>query len=115
MSDWINITTEDDLGPGQSQLVELDNISIAIFNIDGELFAIEDTCTHDGSPMLGSGLAPEQVIDGDQLICPRHGARFCIRTGQALSPPAYEATNRYPIRLEGNCIQVRPLPIEDNP
>jgi len=115
MSGWINITSEDDLGPGQSQLVEIDNIQIAIFNIDGKLFAIENTCTHDGSPLLGSGLPPEHVIDGDQIVCPRHGARFCIRTGRALSPPAYEATTRYPVRIEGNNVQVCIVPIEDTP
>jgi len=106
MSDWINVALEDDFGPGESQLVETAEAMIAIFNLDGDYFAIEDVCTHDGSPMLGCGLEPEDVVEGDQLICPRHGARFCIRTGAALTPPAYEPTAKFPVRVENSMVQV---------
>ena len=106
MSGWIDVALTDDFGPGQAQLVETDTASIAVFNLDGEYFALEDVCTHAGSPMLGCGLQPEDVIDGDQLICPRHGARFCIRTGAALTPPAYEPVPRYPVRVENGMVQV---------
>jgi 3-phenylpropionate/trans-cinnamate dioxygenase ferredoxin subunit len=106
MSDWINVALEDDFGPGQSQLVETEEAMIAIFNLDGDYFAIEDVCSHDGSPMLGCGLEPEDVVEGDQLICPRHGARFCIRTGTALTPPAYEPIAKFPVRVKNSMVQV---------
>ena len=76
-------------------------IVVAVFNIDGSYFAIEDVCTHDGGVLTGG------PIEGDQIVCPRHGARFCIRTGEALTAPAFEATARFPVRLNGSDIQVR--------
>jgi len=72
----------------------------------GEYHAIEDVCTHDGSPMLGGGLPLEQVIDGTEIICPRHGAHFCIKTGNALTPPAFEPTTTFPVRVENGMVQV---------
>ena len=107
MSDWINIALEADFGPGQTQLVEIENTSIAIFNLEGKYHAIEDVCTHDGSAMLGCGLPAEDIVDGDQIICPRHAARFCIRTGAALSPPAYEPVICFPVRVENGMVQIR--------
>ncbi len=107
MSDWIDVAPATEFKPGQSRLVEADNVSIAVFNLDGDYFALEDVCTHDGSPMLGCGLEADEVIDGDQIICPRHGARFCIRTGEALTPPAYEPIAMFPVRIENGVIQTR--------
>ena len=112
MSEWINVAPVDELTSGKSRLVESGNTQIAVFNLDGEYFAIEDICTHDGSPMLGCGLPPEDVIDGEQLVCPRHGARFCIRTGTALTPPAYEAVARFQVREESGMVQVMNEPTE---
>lgn len=112
MSKWINVAPVDEFTVGKSQLVETENTEIAVFNLDGKYFAIEDICTHDGSPMLGCGLAPEDVIDGDQLVCPRHGARFCIRTGAALTPPAYDAVARFQVREQHGVVQVSNEPID---
>ena len=106
MTEWINVAPADEFTAGGSQLVESGNTEIAVFNLDGEYFAIEDVCTHDGSPMLGCGLAPEDVMDGDQLVCPRHGARFCIRTAAALTPPAYDAVARFQVREQNGMVQV---------
>ena len=107
MSDWINIAPIDELQPGDTRLVEMDDARIAVFNINGEYFAIEDSCTHDNSPMLGCGLEPQDLMDGDQIICPRHGARFCIRTGEALTPPAYEPVATYPVRVNNGYLQLK--------
>ncbi len=74
---------------------------VAVFNLDGELHAIEDICTHDGGE-LASG-----VVDGDAIVCPRHGARFSIRTGEVLAPPAYEPVAVFPVRIEKGRVQVR--------
>ncbi len=87
MAGWFNVAPEEELTPGKSKLVDVDNVMVAVFNLDGEYYAIEDVCTHDGAPMLGCGLEPEKVVDGAELVCPRHGARFCVKTGEALTPP----------------------------
>ncbi len=106
MAGWFYVAAEQELGPGQVKLVDVDNVMIAVFNLDGEYYAIEDICTHDGTPMLGCGLPPEQIIDGAEIICPRHGARFCIKTGEALTPPAYEPVQTFPVRVEDGIIEV---------
>jgi 3-phenylpropionate/trans-cinnamate dioxygenase ferredoxin subunit len=107
MSDWVDVVDQSELGPGQTKLVDMDETMVAVFNIDGEYYAIEDICTHDGSPLLGCGLAPEELVDGNEIICPRHGARFSIKSGEALSPPAYEPTTCFPTRVESGIVQVR--------
>ena len=107
MSVWTDVAPAAEFGPGQSRLVTADGVPIAVYNVDGRYYALEDICTHDGSPILGSGLGPEEIIDGDQIICPRHGARFCIRTGAALTPPAYEPVLLFPVRIKDGMVQTR--------
>jgi 3-phenylpropionate/trans-cinnamate dioxygenase ferredoxin subunit len=106
LAGWFNVAPVIEFLPGQSRLMEVDNVMVAVFNLEGEYHAIEDACTHDGAPMLGCGLEPEQIIDGEEIICPRHGARFCIKTGAALTPPAFEATYKFPTRVEDGMVQV---------
>jgi len=101
MSDWITVAKVEELAPGQWRTVDADGAQIVVFNLGGEYFAIEDVCTHDGGQLTGGTVA------GDQIICPRHGARFCIRTGEALSAPAYEPTAKFPVRTDNGTIQVR--------
>jgi 3-phenylpropionate/trans-cinnamate dioxygenase ferredoxin subunit len=72
-----------------------------VFNLGGSYYAIENVCTHDGGILTGGD------IDGDVIACPRHGARFCIRTGEVLSPPAYEDVATFPVRVDGGRVQVR--------
>lgn len=100
MAEWIDVCAESDLKPGERRIVSTDVAEIAIFNLNGELYAIEDICTHDGGE-LASG-----QCDGDQIICPRHGARFCIRNGKALTPPAYEDVETFPVRIDQGRIQI---------
>jgi len=106
MAGWFDVAPEMEFRPGESRLIEIDNVMVAVFNLDGEYHAIEDVCTHDGSPMLGCGLDSKELIDGDQIICPRHGARFCIRTGNALTPPAFEPAYKFPVRVENGMVQI---------
>jgi 3-phenylpropionate/trans-cinnamate dioxygenase ferredoxin subunit len=106
MAGWFDVAPESEFGPGQSRLVNVDNVMIAVFNLDGDLYAIEDICSHDGSSMLGCGLKHDELIHGDQIICPRHGARFSIRSGEALTPPAYEPITAFPVRIEDGIVQV---------
>jgi 3-phenylpropionate/trans-cinnamate dioxygenase ferredoxin subunit len=100
MADWIDVAAADELAPGQVRVVDADGTMIAVFNIGGSFYAIEDVCTHDGGE-LASG-----ALEGDQIECPRHGARFCVRTGEALTAPAYEPTSTFPVRVENGIVQV---------
>lgn len=101
MSDWINVAKTEDFPPGTRRVVDVDGAAVAVFNLDGEYYAIEDICTHDGGE-LASGEMEDGVI-----ICPRHGARFNIKTGAVLAPPAYEPVATFPVRVENGIVQVR--------
>ena len=93
MSDWIFVAEAASIQPGHYETADLDGTLAAVFNVNGEFYAIEDVCTHDGT-VLTSG----NPIEGDEIVCPRHGARFCVRTGEALSAPAYEPTATFPVK-----------------
>jgi len=97
---WIDVAPDGQIGPGEYDILELDDMAVAVFNIDGNYYAIEDLCTHDGEELTGG------PVDGDQVICPRHGARFCIRTGEALTPPAYEPVATFEVRVLEGVVQV---------
>ena len=101
MSDWINVVEANAFARGERLVIDVDGVDVAVFNLNGEFFAIEDVCTHDGAE-IASG-----QVEGDQIICPRHGARFCIRTGAVKSPPAYEDLYCFPLRVENKMVQVR--------
>ena len=101
MSDWIDVGPESEIAPGEFRVTDFGDVEIAVINVDGEFYAIEDVCTHDGGELTGG------IIDGDQIECPRHGARFCIRTGEVLLPPAYENVQTFPCRLHDGVVQVR--------
>lgn len=101
MSGWLTVASTNELAPGQWRVVDADGTRIAVFNVGGEYFALEDVCTHDGGELTGGS------INGEEIVCPRHGARFCIRTGAALSAPAYEPTAKFPVRIVDGQIQVR--------
>ena len=101
MSDWISAVAESDLPPGEHTVVEAEGAVIVLVNLDGEYFAIEDICTHDGSE-ISSGC----IVDGS-IECPRHGARFDIRTGEVTAPPAYEPVDTFPVRVVDGVVQVR--------
>ena len=101
MSDWVTVAQAGELAPGQFRNVDVDGANVVVFNLGGEYYAIEDVCTHDGGQLTGG------IVDGDQIECPRHGARFCIRTGAALTAPAYEPVPKFPVRVENGVVQVR--------
>ena len=101
MSEWIRVAQAAELAPGEQRVIDVDDAKIAIFNLDVQYYAIEDVCTHDGGQLTGG------TVEGNQIICPRHGARFCIRAGAALSAPAYESSRTFLVRLENGQVQVR--------
>jgi 3-phenylpropionate/trans-cinnamate dioxygenase ferredoxin component len=101
MSKFIKVATVDQIPVGGSHLVEVEEFRIALFNLAGELYALEDLCTHDGGPLVEG-----EVLNGCEVQCPRHGARFDIRSGAAISFPAFEATNSYAVRVQGNDVLI---------
>ncbi len=101
MSDWIDVCARSDLLPGEYRVVYDDETPIAIINVDGDLYAIEDVCTHDGGELTGG------VIEGHEIECPRHGARFDICTGAVLCPPALVPIAKFPVKVEGGRIYTR--------
>jgi 3-phenylpropionate/trans-cinnamate dioxygenase ferredoxin subunit len=101
MSDWINVIDQNALAEGEHIVVDVDGTDVAVFKIEGQFYAIEDVCTHDGAE-IASG-----KLEGCEIICPRHGARFCVKTGAVTAPPAYEDIDTFPIRIENGTVQVR--------
>jgi 3-phenylpropionate/trans-cinnamate dioxygenase ferredoxin subunit len=100
MADFIAVADTADIALGRVKVVEVDGRRIALCNVDGEFFAIDDVCTHDGGS-LDQGELYDDIIE-----CPRHGARFDVRTGKVLALPAVKPVNTYPLRVEGTQIQV---------
>lgn len=101
MSDWVDVAAAEEFPPGARRVVDVDGVQILVVNLDGAYFALEDVCTHDGTP-IGEG-----DVHGDEITCPRHGARFCLRTGRALCAPAYEPIPTFPVRISAGIVQVR--------
>ncbi len=101
MQQWTIAAGADELAPGEHKVVDVDGVRVALFNLNNEYYAIEDMCTHDGGSLDGGS------VEGDQIICPRHGARFCIKTGAALTPPAYEPVSTFLVRILNGEVQVR--------
>jgi 3-phenylpropionate/trans-cinnamate dioxygenase ferredoxin subunit len=103
--EFISVGTIEELLDGQKLFVEVDDLPIVIMNVAGQYYAIADVCSHDDGP-VGEG-----DIEGFEIICPRHGARFDIRTGRALALPAFVDIPVYPVRLVGAEIEIG-IPID---
>lgn len=101
MADWTRVAPAEAIPPGARRVVDVDGVAVLVFNLDGSYYAIEDVCTHDGGE-LASG---EWL--GAEIVCPRHGARFDIRTGTVTAPPAYSAVATFPVRLASGFVEVR--------
>jgi 3-phenylpropionate/trans-cinnamate dioxygenase ferredoxin subunit len=101
MSDWTDIGSTADLTAAQRLEGDVDGYRVRVARVSGTLYAFEDRCTHDDSPF------DDAPFEDSQIICPRHGARFCLRTGEALSPPAYEPLRIFEVRERGARIEVR--------
>jgi 3-phenylpropionate/trans-cinnamate dioxygenase ferredoxin component len=101
MSEWVEVCAVEGFPPGDRRVVHVDGVEILVVNVDGHYHAIEDVCSHDGDA-LGDG-----PVEGAEVICPRHGARFCLKSGRALTPPAYEPVAIFPTRVVDGRIEVR--------
>jgi len=96
---WVRVGPAASIAPGDYATVELAGGFVAVFNVNGEFFAIDDVCTHDGGGLAGGPSRTTSDLS-------RHGARFCLRTGAALTPPAYEAVRRYETRVLDGRVEV---------
>src|SRR6476659_926288 len=100
MAEFVKVAIMNEIAPGQARLVNIKGKEIALFNIEGTFFALENACTHEEGPLA------EGEIEGHEVTCPWHGARFDVRTGQVLCAPAYEDAARYNVRVTGTDIEV---------
>jgi 3-phenylpropionate/trans-cinnamate dioxygenase ferredoxin subunit len=85
-----------DVPPGAATRVEIDGVEVLLCNVGGELYAVEDVCTHDGGPL------DQGELEGSRIMCPRHGALFDVTTGRALTLPAVMPLETYVVRIEGD-------------
>lgn len=100
MADFITVANADEVKPGERIVVEIGRRWICIFNVDGEFYAIDDTCTHEEFPLS------EGTLDDHSIECAKHGAQFDIRTGEVLAPPAFIPVKTFPVRVEDGKLQV---------
>jgi 3-phenylpropionate/trans-cinnamate dioxygenase ferredoxin subunit len=100
VTEFVRVASLADLPPGKRLLVDFEDLSVAVFNVDGNYYCIEDVCTHDGGPVA------EGALDGFSIECPRHGALFDLRDGKVLSMPAVVPVSTYEVRIEGDDILV---------
>ena len=98
--DFIAIGAATDVPNGERVFIEIDGLTIVVFNIAGQFFALADVCSHDDGP-LGDG-----ELDGFQVACPRHGASFDVRTGKVLSLPAIVDIPAYPTRVVDGQLEI---------
>ena len=104
---WVDVGDATALAAGGRLDIEVDGVFVAVVQLDDGLHAFEDRCTHDGEPLAGAELEGDAATPCGVVICPRHGARFCLKTGAALTPPAYEPIRIFEVRERDGQIEVR--------
>ena len=98
----LDVCPVDELPPGEVKIVHAGEISLGVYNLGGEYYAIEDRCSHDDGPLAEGEFDPDEGV----AVCPRHGSKFDIRTGRALTLPAYVPVETFPVRVEDGMIKV---------
>jgi 3-phenylpropionate/trans-cinnamate dioxygenase ferredoxin subunit len=99
-AEWIDVGPAHEVTEASTLTAEVDGYPVVVARCGEMLFAVEDRCTHDGESLAGA------EIDNCEIICPRHGARFDLRTGDALTPPAYEPIRTFNVRQQDGRILV---------
>ena len=97
---FVKVAKVEEIPMGRVKVIELEDEDIAVCNVDGEFYAVANVCTHDGGP-LGDGF-----LHGDEIECPRHGARFSVRSGDARVLPAIVPIPIFDVKVEGDEIWV---------
>ncbi len=101
MSDFVSVAKVSDFSDPGKMLVEVDDRLVALFKVNGQFFAIDDVCTHDGGPLA------EGTLEDHTIACPRHGAKFDIRTGKALTMPATQPTVAHEVKVVADEVFVK--------
>lgn len=102
MTDWIDVAKEQSFIPGEKLMFDLDDATrVIIVKIEDAIYAIEDSCTHDYLSM------EEGEIEGCEIVCPFHGAKFCLKSGEVTAPPAYENIVTFPLQITEGVVQIR--------
>ena len=97
---FVTVAKVGEIPEGGVKIVRIDDQEVAVFHLQDGYYAIDDVCTHDGGPLA------EGAVEGDVIECPRHGARFDIKTGAVLSLPATAPVPTYAVKVEGDEIKV---------
>jgi 3-phenylpropionate/trans-cinnamate dioxygenase ferredoxin subunit len=98
--EYVTIASIDELADGERLIFEINELPVALFNLGGQYYALADLCSHDDGPVA------EGEMEGLEIVCPRHGARFSMETGEALTLPAVVDIPAYPVRVVGDDIQI---------
>ena len=98
---FVTVAKVSDTPPGHISVHEVDGKRIALCNVNGEFYAIDDVCTHDGGPL------DQGILEDSRVECPRHGAKFDVKTGRAVVLPAVRPVKTYPVKVEGDEVKVR--------
>ena len=98
----LDVGALEELPPGEMKLVRTSAVDVGVYNLDGELRALEDRCSHDDGPLCEGDWDPEEGV----VVCPRHGANFDIRSGDALTLPAFEPVETFPVRIADGTVEV---------
>lgn len=101
MAEFVRVASVQDIEDPGRMLVEVNDTLLVIIHAGGQFYCLEDVCTHDGGPLA------EGELDGVELACPRHGAKFDIRNGHALTMPATKPTRCFETRVEGDDVLVQ--------
>ena len=100
MPQFVKVAKKSEIAEQSAKCVEVQGKRIALFNLGGQFYAIGDECTHQGGPLS------EGLIEGEEVECPWHGARFNIKSAAVVCPPAPDGVPRYNVRLTGDDIEV---------
>jgi nitrite reductase/ring-hydroxylating ferredoxin subunit len=100
MSKFVKVATTGELSPGQAKRVDVDGKVIALFNLEGHYYSIDDACPHRGGPLS------QGPVEGEVVTCPWHGSKFNVTSGDVLTPPARNAVSSYRVRVSGSDVEV---------
>jgi 3-phenylpropionate/trans-cinnamate dioxygenase ferredoxin subunit len=98
----VDVGAVGDLPPGAVKIVREGDLVVGVFNANGELYAIEDRCSHDDGPLAEGDFDPDTCV----VVCPRHGSEFDIRTGRPRTLPAYIPVDTFPVRVEDGRVKL---------
>ncbi|HID22350.1 MAG TPA: non-heme iron oxygenase ferredoxin subunit [Planctomycetaceae bacterium] len=101
MSQFIKVANVDEIEPGGRLSVVVEDSPVLVIRVGDEFFAIEDVCTHDGQPLT------DGPVSGQEITCPRHGARFDLASGRALCMPATEPVRTFPVQVRDGAVYVK--------